>query len=293
MTATKLHSPFALRPFRPDDVEPLARICFDAFCDINRRHGFPPDFPSTDVARGLFGMMAGSDRVHGVVADQSGRAIGSAFAWSGNGGIVGIGPVTVDPAAQASGVGRAMMQSMLDRARERRAAGVRLVQAAFNTTSMSLYTKLGFDAREPLLCLNGPKIDVKIADVAVRPATVEDLDACASLCRDVHGHDRTDDLREAIAQGWARVATRGRDVVAYCTDVGFFGHAVARSLRDLTALIAAAERITGPGLLVPSRHAELLRWCLAHGLRIVHPMTLMSIGLYNEPNGAWWPSILF
>jgi hypothetical protein len=26
---------------------------------------------------------------------------------------------------------------------------------------------------------------------------------------------------------------------------------------------------------------------------VVEPMTLMSIGLYNEPAGAWLPSILF
>jgi hypothetical protein len=37
----------------------------------------------------------------------------------------------------------------------------------------------------------------------------------------------------------------------------------------------------------------MLRWCLDNGLRIVQPMTLMSKGLYNEPAGAWLPSIFF
>jgi hypothetical protein len=37
----------------------------------------------------------------------------------------------------------------------------------------------------------------------------------------------------------------------------------------------------------------LLRWCLSNGLHIVQPMTLMSIGLYNEPDGAWMPSVSF
>jgi hypothetical protein len=37
----------------------------------------------------------------------------------------------------------------------------------------------------------------------------------------------------------------------------------------------------------------LLRWCLLNGLKIVQPLTLMSIGLYNDPSGAWLPSILF
>jgi len=28
-------------------------------------------------------------------------------------------------------------------------------------------------------------------------------------------------------------------------------------------------------------------------LRVVHPMTLMTIGLYNEPVGAYLPSVLY
>jgi hypothetical protein len=41
------------------------------------------------------------------------------------------------------------------------------------------------------------------------------------------------------------------------------------------------------------RNTMLLRWCLSNGLHIVQPMTLMSIGLYNEPDGAWMPSVSF
>ena len=44
---------------------------------------------------------------------------------------------------------------------------------------------------------------------------------------------------------------------------------------------------------MPSRNSVLFRWCLANGLRVVQPMTLMSAGLYNEPAGAWLPSILY
>jgi hypothetical protein len=61
----------------------------------------------------------------------------------------------------------------------------------------------------------------------------------------------------------------------------------------MQALIASAESFGGSGILVPSRNSALLRWCLENGLRIVQPMTLMSTGLYNEPSGAWLPSILF
>ena len=62
---------------------------------------------------------------------------------------------------------------------------------------------------------------------------------------------------------------------------------------DLKALIGAAPAFGGPGFLVPTRNGDLLRWCLEQGLRITQTMTLMSVGLYNEPQGAWLPSIAY
>jgi hypothetical protein len=32
---------------------------------------------------------------------------------------------------------------------------------------------------------------------------------------------------------------------------------------------------------------------LGNGLRIVQPMTLMTTGLYNEPAGAFLPSVVY
>jgi hypothetical protein len=61
----------------------------------------------------------------------------------------------------------------------------------------------------------------------------------------------------------------------------------------MRALIGAAESFPGPGFLVPMRNGELLRWCLAEGLRITQTMTLMTIGLYNQPDGAWLPSVTY
>ena len=75
--------------------------------------------------------------------------------------------------------------------------------------------------------------------------------------------------------------------------LGFFGHAVAKGNEDLKALIGAAPAFPGPGFLLPTRNSELLRWCLEKGLRVVQPMTLMSMGLYNEPDGAFLPSVVY
>jgi hypothetical protein len=71
------------------------------------------------------------------------------------------------------------------------------------------------------------------------------------------------------------------------------GYTVAMTVEDMQSLIVSAESFGVPGILVPSRNSSLLRWCLANGLQVIQPMTLMSIGLYNEPVGAWLPSVLF
>ena len=82
-------------------------------------------------------------------------------------------------------------------------------------------------------------------------------------------------------------------ITAYASDVAFFGHAVAENNQGLKALIGAASGFPGGGFLVPTRNSELLRWCLQHDLRLVYQMTLMTIGLYNEPDGAYLPSVLY
>jgi hypothetical protein len=86
---------------------------------------------------------------------------------------------------------------------------------------------------------------------------------------------------------------RGGRITGYATVLAFFGHAAAETNPDLQALIGSAEGFGGPGILVPTRNAELFRWCLNSGLRVVQPMTLMTIGLYNQPDGAYLSSILF
>ena len=59
------------------------------------------------------------------------------------------------------------METILDRARERSFAGVRLVQAAFHNRSLALYTSLGFFVREPLSVMQGPPLRRKISGYRV------------------------------------------------------------------------------------------------------------------------------
>lgn len=281
-----------LREGRLADAEAAGLICYEAFKTISGQHNFPPDFTSYEEARELFSSLLPRPDVYSVVAESGGRILGSNFLWKDS-TIAGVGPLTVTPDAQNNTVGRRLMEDVLEHAREKHFAGVRLVQAAYHNRSMSLYAKLGFEVREPLATLQGPPLQLSIAGYAVRQAQDNDVDACNDLCQRIHGHDRSQELRHVVQHQTASVVEHEGRITGYTTLIGFFGHAVGESNEDLKALIGSANAFAGPGFLLPTRNGELFRWCLQHGLRVVQPATLMSIGLYNQPSGVFLPSILY
>ena len=283
---------YDLRPGRPADAEAGGMICYEAFKTISGLHNFPPDFPSIEVAHDLFSSLLSRPDVYSVIAESEGRVVGSNF-LSENAVISGVGPLTIAPDVQNSSLGRLLMENVLERAERKRVSGVRLVQAAYHNRSLALYAKLGFEVREPLVNLQGPPLRLGIPGYQVRAGHGSDVDACNRLCRNIHGHDRDQELRHAIEQDTATVVEHAGHITGYTTLIGFMGHAVGENNEDIKALIGAADIFAGPGFLLPTRNGELFRWCLQHGLRIVQPATLMSFGLYNQPSGAFLPSILF
>ncbi len=281
-----------LRPGTVEDANPCGKICFEAFGALANHHRFPPDFPSVEIAAGLFSMLLAHPGFYSVVAEIDGRIVGSNF-LDERSAIAGVGPITIDPEVQNKSVGRRLMADVLVRAEQRGFPGVRLLQATYHNRSLSLYAKLGFETREPISTMQGPPIHTSFPGVTVRPAAESDADACNRLCSRVHGHDRGGELMDGIRQGSAQVVERAGRVTGYTTLLGFFGHSVGESNDDLKALIGEASEYAGPGFLLPTRNGELFRWCLKNGLRVVQPMTLMSIGLYNEPSGAYLPAVLY
>jgi predicted N-acetyltransferase YhbS len=282
-----------LRPARFSDAEILGQICYSAFKTVSEAHNFPPDFPSPEAAVGLISMLLANPGVYSVTAEDShGKLVGSNFLWESD-AVAGVGPITVDPMVQNSAIGGALMNDVLRRANEQGFLSVRLVQAAFHNRSLALYTKLGFDTVEPLSNIQGAPLGLKIDGHNVRVMSVSDLEAVDALAFRVHGHTRHNEVAGAIEQGTAKVVEHVGRITGYTTGAGFFGHSVGEANSDLQALIGAAEEFPGSGFLLPTRNSELLRWCLRHGLKIVQPLTLMSRGIYQEPRGAFLPSILF
>jgi predicted N-acetyltransferase YhbS len=266
------------------------RICYEAFAALADRHGFPHDFPTVAAAAEPIRWMINHPRIFSIVAEKDGRVIGSNH-MDERGTISAIGPITVDPAAQDRHVGRRLMETALERARQTGAPGVRLVQISYHNRSLSLYTKLGMDVKESFAAMHGDPIRERMPGYDVRAATFDDEDACNALCLRVHGHARAGEVHEAIESGDARVVERLGRVSGYTTRINYFFHSVAETNDDMKALISDAEEFGTPGYLVPLTNGDLMRWSLAHGLRIFFVVNLMALGIYQQPNGAYLPSV--
>ena len=282
-----------IRATTPADSDACGRIMYDAFAGIAGSHGFPADFRGLEAATGLAQALIANPATYGIVAEVDGRVVGSNFLSEGD-TIRGVGPITVDPKTQGSGVGRKLMQAVLERANG--AAGVRLLQDGFNMGSIALYASLGFEVREPLVVMSGSPSEAQPAHTVVRPMTEADIPACDRLCEQVHGINRHSELVGAIQAFSPKVAVRDDRITAYMTapTVWLANHGVAESEADMHALLlgAAADEAT-IAFLLPTRQASLFRWCLAQGMRAVKPMTLMSIGDYRVPEGAYMPSVFY
>ena len=283
-----------LRPIVTEDAEPCGRIIYEAFKGINEAHGFPRDFASIQSATGLAAAFIAHPAIYGVVAESAGRIVGSNFLDERD-TVHAVGPITVDPAHQANGIGRALMKAVLERSQGARA--VRLVQDAFNTRSLSLYTSLGFQVKEPLMLMRGKPHGRPITDYAVRPLVEGDLPRCAALCEATHGAPRGNELADSLRMFSPFVVERKGRITGYLSAATFWlqNHGVAETEEDLKTLLLGAGAASAEPLefLLPVRQAELFRWCLEEGLKVVKPMNLMGIGWYRPPERPYFPTVSY
>lgn len=295
-----------LVPPTAEHVPQLGRIFFEAFKGIAAAHHFPFDVPSVEAATGLMAMLAARPDFYGVVAVETdgcggGRADGSTVVGFNflqkSDEVGGVGPLCVAPGFQQAGVGRRLMQDVIEHALRHHGPMVRLLQEAYNMASLSLYTAMGYDVKEPVVLMSVPPAETP--DETVRPLTLADMDAAERLCREIYRVSRRNELAAIVAHGRdIGCVPQGRFVAgelrAYVVP-GFFGHAVAHRVDDLLMTLRQGARVSPPEMhrvLVPMR-TELFRSGLKEGFRSIKPLTTMAMGPYESPRGAWAPSIGF
>jgi len=104
-----------VRAATPDDGSVCGQICYEAFSKINAEHGFPSDFPGVEAGTSLLSTLFSSSNFYCVVAETGGRIVGT-NCLDERSVIAGIGPITIDPSAQNVGIGRKLMQAVMNRA---------------------------------------------------------------------------------------------------------------------------------------------------------------------------------
>jgi len=113
----------------------------------------------------------------------------------------------------------------------------------------------------------------------------------------VHGIERTHELQEALRVFAPFVVEREGRITGYLPAATFWlmNHGVAETELDMRALLAGAGALSAEplSLLLPTRQANLFRWCLHQEMRTIKPMTLMPMGRYQEPRGCYFPSVLY
>jgi len=214
-------------------------ICYEAFKTIAEQHNFPASYSSPEVAIERMLERLTHPGLYAVVAELDGRVVGSNF-LDERSAIAGLGPITVAPAMQNSSIGWHLMQDVLERADTRHYLGVRLVLASYHARALSLYAKVGFTVRDTIARVTGTPLARQFPGYTVRSATLADLDACNQVCWRVHGHDRSGELRDAIARGSATVVEHEGRLSGYATAIVVSGHAVGETTEAVQALIGAA-----------------------------------------------------
>lgn len=280
-----------LIPLHQNHLPQLARICYEAFSELQVRHAVPCDIPDLETGMLIISHVASRPDYTGVVATIDDRVVGSNFLLHSD-SIAGIGPLTVDPQVQSRGVGRALMQWVMEEANQRGIRQTRLFQETINTTSLSLYTSLGFTWRDSaaLMRVNPANSD----DPSIRPLTTADLDMVKSLSLQAYGFSRAGDAAQLLAAqfpGFLR-EREGRAVGYFISSL--FGHAGAETDDDLLALIAHAARHIPPAMalfICPLSRPHLFRRALAMGHRTLKMLSYMSLGEFTEPTGVYLPSI--
>lgn len=140
-----------IRPARDDELDRVAALLVDAYAEYAAR--MSPDAWAS-FAQDIGNVRGRMIEAEVVVAERAGRMVGSVTLFTGHrgvrGGTVGVRLLAVHPGARGTGVGRALMEYAIERARTEKQHRVVLSTAPEMESARDLYEKLGF-SRQPAL----------------------------------------------------------------------------------------------------------------------------------------------
>lgn len=220
------------------DAEAVGLQTHHSFNNFNESVGLPFEFPTRACTIGLMtwciqhsqGLIAVRDRDGEVLGsvfndecdlgvptlESTGSDEGNSISTYPNQGLpaaVRCGPWSAAWSSRNAGVGRALLHSLISQSLRHGAKSLRLIQVSSNNASLSLYTSLGFESREPVAMWSGRMKEGAVEEVLkkyegqyqVRPLTLADVADCDSMHMVALGITRAPSMRRELMNKESKV----------------------------------------------------------------------------------------
>jgi GNAT superfamily N-acetyltransferase len=268
-----------LRPMSSEDRAEVAELIYISINHWYLMHGRPAPFSGgPHIAEVFYEVYNDLEPGCTVVAEntRTGRLMGSCF-YHPRKHHVSLGIMNVHPSYFGWGVGRALLQHIIDYTDRGGFRALRLTQSALNLDSFSLYTRAGFVPRCAFQDMSIPVpsggLTVSIPGVdRVREAAIGDVSAMADLEMEVSGITREPDYRYCIENrlgfwGTSVYENSQGGIDGFMISSGhpafnMLGPCVARSEKEAAALILHElnkHKGRSPVSLIPVERERLVR----------------------------------
>jgi len=186
----------SVRPLEAADIDPVLDLSVEAFQDLNRRLGEPPE-PPGPIAAGRVRMrrLLATDPGGAWVAERSGRVVGCSLGIVRD-GLWGLSLLVVGPDAQSGGVGRELLARAWEYGRDARGW---IVLASRDPRALRSYARLGLHLHPALAARGRPRRVT--APPEVRRGSLADLPLTAEVDLAVRGAAHGDDLVALLESG--------------------------------------------------------------------------------------------
>jgi len=211
-----------------------SQICAEAFIDISHRYGYTPDI-TNETVEFLKGYI-NSKSYFSIIAEEDQTILGSAFAFIAD-DIKGVGPISVNIAAQGRHIGKRLLEHILKN--QSSAKSIRTLQEAYNKISYSLCISCGFVAQEQVALLSGFPKSASTANpqFEIREMVDKDIIPCSALCKSILGFSRQHGLEELlkiknpevpISIPFVIIQKSDNTIIGYTSGFSHIGHTVVK-----------------------------------------------------------------
>jgi len=304
-------SSLQIRPMQQDDRSEVAELIYISINHWYQLHGCPPIFQGGPAVTEVFyDVYESLDPGCGIVAEntRSGRLMGSCF-YHPRPHHVSLGIMNVHPNHFGGGVGRVLLQFIIDLAGQQKKP-LRLTQSALNLDSFSLYNKAGFVPRYSYqdMFIQVPSEGLSRAVPGmdcVRDATLDDVPAMMQLEMDISRITREQDYRYCIGNrdGFWHVSvheSNSGELDGFMISCGhqamnIIGPGVSRTQDQAAALILRELNVhagRAPVFLVPMICDDLVRRMYAWGARNCEMHFCQVLGEFHDFQGVNIPSFM-